>query len=380
MISSDNAYDLFVRIANASGIRKQLLLRGTDVTKYLLAAYDPFTKYHVTKGKEGEGVEEFSESTWDILRALSIRKFTGLDAQMLVDACTQEMTEKSAKLFIMILNKDLRMGMGVKTINKVFPGLVPTHDVMLAKLFDIHRVKYPCFGSPKIDGVRGDFKNGGFYSRGGHLYTGLDHLIKELASVTESITGELIVPGLTFQESSGMIRSNNPTPTASFHMIDLPQVENQFTERLTYMDDLHLIGNHVLKVPHKILYSEDEVLEYYQACRMAEYEGAVIKSIDYEYRGTRSYDWMKMKPKDTIDVVVTGIYEGKGKYKSIMGGVTVDFNGVNNVGGGWSDEQRFNYWVKPLLIVGKCIEVSYMELTNDGNFRHANFERLREDK
>ena len=70
----------------------------------------------------------------------------------------------------------------------------------------------------------------------------------------------------------------------------------------------------------------------------------------------------------------------KGKYKGQMGGVIVDFNGNNKVGGGWSDLQRKAIWKNPHLIIGKCIEVSFMELTDDGNFRHANYEGIKWDK
>jgi DNA ligase-1 len=136
----------------------------------------------------------------------------------------------------------------------------------------------------------------------------------------------------------------------------------------------------VQEVQHTTLNSEGEVYGYYCSCRKYGYEGAVIKPYDYEYKGIRSYDWMKMKPKDNMDVVVTDIYEGEGKYKGQMGGATVDFNGGNDIGGGWSDKQRKEYWENPSLIVGKCIEVSYMEFTDLGNFRHANFEGIREDK
>lgn len=380
MISSDKAYDLFVKIANTSGSSKQQILKGQDVKEYLLAAYDPFTKYYVTKVSEGYGSIEFNDITWLILEQLSNHRLSGNDAQITVNSYTSGLTQKSSKLFHMILNKDLRMGMGVKTINKVFPGLIPTHDVMLAKLFEEKRVKYPCFGSPKIDGVRAKFKNGIFYSRNGHPYVGLNHLTEELRNIKVELDGELVIHGRTFQESSGLIRNDSPTPNAQFRIFEIPVSKASFVERLAMMKDIHQIGEHIFRVPHKPLYSIDEVSEYYTKCRKAGYEGTVIKPFDYEYKATRSYDWMKIKPKETLDVIVTDIYEGKGKYAGQMGGVTVDYNNGNNVGGGWSDKQREDYWRDPELILDKCIEVSFMELTDDGNFRHANFERFREDK
>lgn len=381
MLNSDNAFDLFTKIANTSGLNKQQLLRGQDVKEYLLTAYNPFAMYHVTKVEEGQGTEIFSVETWILLDALSSRKITGNDAQFAVNMHTIELTYKSSRLFHMIINKDLRMGMGAKTINKVFRGLIPTHDVMLAKLFEPKRVKYPCFGSPKIDGVRAKFKNGVFYSRNGHPYKGLGHLTNELSLIKEEeFDGELVIPELTFQKSSGLIRSDCSTPDAEFRIFEIPTAKVSFKERLAMMDNVHLIGSHILRVPHKLLYSENKVYEFYRNCKHAGFEGSVIKPIDYEYRGTRSYSWMKMKPKENKDVIVTDMYEGKGKYKGQLGGVTVKFNGSNDVGGGWSDAERKDFWENPDKIIGKCIEVSFMEFTDKGNFRHANFEGFRPDK
>jgi len=382
MLSSNKAFDLFVRVASVNGsINKRGILRRQDVTEYLLAAYDPFTRYYITNAAEGTGIQEFNELSWIILHKLSTRELSGLGAQSIVNIHTQEMTPKSSALFHMILNKDLRMGMGVKSINRVFPGLIPTHDIMLAKLFEPKRVKYPCFGSVKIDGVRALFRNGKFYSRKGLEYVGLNHLVKQLSDVKEVLDGELIVPGQSFQVSSGLIRNDSPTPNATFQIFEVPSYKGPFIERLMFIDDVTLQYKlNINKVHHVALYSENEVYDFYDDCRSFGFEGAVIKPYDYEYKGTRSYDWMKMKPRDNKEVMVLDVYEGKGKYKGQLGGVIVDFNGTNDVGGGFSDKQRRDFWKDPSLIVGKCIEISYMELTDDGNFRHANFEWIREDK
>lgn len=383
MINSDEAYKVINIIADLSGNSKQIFLRTQDIKEYLLAAYDPYTKYHITGGKLGKGDMHFVDLTWEILHKLSTRELSGYSAQSVVNSITAGMTPESSTLFHRILNKDLRMGMGAKTINKVFPGLIPTHDVMLAKLFDPEHLKFPCFGSPKIDGVRAKFKNGVFYSRNGHPYLGLENLSDLLHGVTEDLDGELIVPGVSFQLSSGLIRSNDPTPMAEFHIFDVPTVIAPFIERLIIIDDIDMVFNSLFikKVNHISLYEENGVMDFYQTCRNLGYEGAVIKPHDYVYKGTRSYDWMKMKQILSEDLVVKSLFEGKGKYKNQMGGAIVEFKGnPNKVGGGWSDMQRKEYWYEPENIIGKTIEVAYMEETDDGNMRHSRFIGFRPDK
>ena len=382
-MNSDKALALFDAIGTMSGYSKiSALNMNPAASKYVLAAYDPFTKYYLTKCAAGKGEDQFSSVTWLILDKLSKRELTGYEAQNVVNMHTKEMTQSSAELFRRILKGDLRMGMGIKTINKALPGLVPTHDVMLAKLFEEHHLSYPCWGSPKIDGVRGTYKRGKFYSRNGHEYMGLDHLKEQLADITQDIDGELIVPGVSFQVSSGWIRSDDPTPDAQFKMIDLPTINEPFIQRLTMMDDLHFIGPDIHKIKRQMLQDLSEVKEFYRLCRRQGYEGAVITPYDYEYVGNRSYRWMKMKPLLTFDGLIHDVYEGKGKYEGMMGGVIVLFkNGVENkVGGGWSDHQRKVYWQQPELIIGRMIEIHYMEETDDGNMRHARFFDFRPDK
>ena len=295
-MTSDFAFKIIEEIAKARGNNKiQILKIYPDISLFLLAAYDPFTHYYLTKVKPGKGDMEFVDITWQILYKLSTRELSGHSAQMTINSITEGMTSQSSELFKRILNKDLRMGMGVKSINKAFPGLIPTHDVMLAKLFETDRVKYPCFGSPKIDGVRGEYKKSKFYSRGGHEYVGLGHLCKELQSITEPIDGELTIPNMSFQQSSGRIRSDSDTFDAVFNIIELPTIKEPYIQRLTMIRDLHQIGPHVLQIPRQLLKSEDEVFAYYKVCRNAGYEGVIITPYDYEYKGTRSYDWMKIK-------------------------------------------------------------------------------------
>jgi len=383
MIHSDKVFEVINEIADANGTYYKMQLLGfANMDKYLVAAYDPYTRYYITKVKPGKGTAEFSDITWTILDQLSSRELSGHAAQMIVDTHTSGLTARSSEIFKRIINKDLRMGLGAKSINKAFPGLIPTHNVMLAKLFDAKRLKFPCYGSPKIDGVRAKFRNGVFYSRNGHPYVGLEHLENQLQGMTEELDGELLAAGVSFQEGSGLIRSDNPTPSAVFHLIELPTIKAPFVERLSMMEDLQEVHKGgIFAIQHKILQDEDDVMHYYKASREAGYEGAVIKPIDYEYVGTRSYNWMKMKNVDTADLIVTGVYEGKGKYEGQLGGVIVDFNGQpNKVGGGWNDGQREFFWHYPQSIIGKCIEVLYMEKTNDGNMRHSRFERFREDK
>lgn len=92
--------------------------------------------------------------------------------------------------------------------------------------------------------------------------------------------------------------------------------------------------------------------------------------------------WLKVKPKASADVFVTGFQAGTGKHKGRMGALLTNFG---KVGTGFTDEDR-EYWQKLFDLQGLegiqsiLIEVEYMELTPDGKFRHPRFVRIRTDK
>ena len=122
MMNSDTALTLIDEIAKVSGnIKITMLSMNPGICKYLLAAYDPHTRYYATKVKPGEGDTQFDDLTWVLLKRLSTREISGDNAQAIINSITAGMTPRSSTLFHRILNKDLRMGMGVKSINKAFP-------------------------------------------------------------------------------------------------------------------------------------------------------------------------------------------------------------------------------------------------------------------
>lgn len=372
-MNSDQIYDQLQLVAKASGHAKRKLLTE-EMKPYLLAAYDPFTMYYNTRSPIGQYNTVFRDYTWQLLKHLSDRTLSGQAAIVDINEHVSGLSEKSAKLFNMILNKDLRIGMRAKSINAVFPGLIPEHNVMLAKLFDPAKAKFPCYGGAKIDGIRGTYIHDrkGIFTRKGHRINGLDHLIEQLSPFGIDVDGELIVPGLSFQKSSGLLRSGNVCPSACFIMFELPKEKDSFVERLKAIREIADHSVNLMGLKHYLLKDLNHAKKFYTWCRSKGYEGAVIRPPDYEYAGTRSWSWMKMKNIMDFDLKVIDMLEGKGKYKGMMGKLVVDYStGPQKVGGGFSDQQREIWWKHPEQILGKTIEVVVTEFTDDNNFRHA---------
>ncbi|WP_157790871.1 hypothetical protein [Bradyrhizobium elkanii] len=100
------------------------------------------------------------------------------------------------------------------------------------------------------------------------------------------------------------------------------------------------------------------------------HEGLVLRQGD---------DWVKIKPVETHDVLITGFTEGKGKHSGRLGFVTTTRGAV---GAGFTDAEREILWTEASAgrLVGQVIEVSSMQLTPNGQFRHPVFVRMRPDK
>ncbi len=86
--------------------------------------------------------------------------------------------------------------------------------------------------------------------------------------------------------------------------------------------------------------------------------------------------WWKWKPRRTMDLVVTGFKDGKGKHAGLIGSLVTDLANV----GGFTDEERLEMsrggWKRH---VGRVIEVEYQLQFPDGRLRHPRFVRWRDD-
>lgn len=92
----------------------------------------------------------------------------------------------------------------------------------------------------------------------------------------------------------------------------------------------------------------------------------MIKDVEAPYQWKRTKALLKMKMMDTIDLVVTGVYQGTGKYQYSLGGVYCDYKGNKlGVGSGFTDEQRHLFWKFPNYLVGKTIEVAYQSISHN---------------
>lgn len=114
--------------------------------------------------------------------------------------------------------------------------------------------------------------------------------------------------------------------------------------------------------------SADYIKKCLAAARSHGHEGLVLRQGDI---------WLKVKPEETYDVKITGFIEGTGRNKGRLGAVMTE---RGKVGVGFSDQDRKYIWENQNCLMEETMEVSCMQLTESGKFRHARFVRLRPDK
>jgi DNA ligase 1 len=116
------------------------------------------------------------------------------------------------------------------------------------------------------------------------------------------------------------------------------------------------------------------------------YEGIMIKDPDAGYECKRSVAWLKLKPFIEVSLTVTAVEEGTGRNVGKLGALVCE--GVDdeksirvNVGSGFSDSNRDDYWTAREEVVGKVVEVRADAVTQnqDGSYslRFPRFIRFR---
>ncbi len=418
-------HETIQEIKNAIGnekieILRVLRIRTNSWKKIFDYVYNPFRRYYITAPDVygTVGGSKLTDESFQILDQLSVRSISGHDALEIVCDHIVTLDSNIAEIFKCILNKDLKIGVGIKTINKVWPGLIPDSEdninipVMLLKNFNEKKIKFPCMAAFKLDGVRGRFINGNMYSRQGKRIKGLGHIKDQLRQYFVDFDGEITVPGNIFDSASGLIRNDKDVPEAIYNIFDVPKHPGNKQER--YRDYCHWLNptDHIKIIEQVMIDGMEELIKFYDSAISAGEEGIVIYNIDHVYRNCRSYDWMRMVPIQSADCRVVGFFEGKRRFEGTLGGIRVNYKGFEvKVGTGFSekttsldsDSQTFKdnaiidyslfsgikgclsvtrdyIWNHKDDFLGVVAECEFKEETKKGSMRQPRFKKWRFDK
>jgi len=132
----------------------------TYIKEYIKAVYNPFKQYYITSAnlkKRQDLMDTYCkyENIFYLLNALSSRELTGHSAISQVNIYIK-LHPGYEELIYSLFDRNLKIRMSEKLINKVFIDLIPTFEVALANKYDDYKHKIDWsdgwYGSHKLDG------------------------------------------------------------------------------------------------------------------------------------------------------------------------------------------------------------------------------------
>jgi DNA ligase-1 len=397
----------------------------------LKLALDKLVTFGVQKvpkhsGPDGQGLPWIA--FLELADSLYKRKLTGHDARDAIELALTVATEAEWNdWYRRILIKDMRAGFDVKTVNKVVKAAkrtefaIPVFECMLAHDGAGHEKKIigKKILNPKLDGVRCltvvnyEAQTVEMYTRNGKLLENFAHVTDYLKGYINEFGRSMVIDGeimsKSFQDLMKQVhrKDNVEAGDAVLHVFDmLPLAEFKAGKSsLGQRRRLNFIKENFSKifgdsgcieiVPWTEIDLDTfigtvEFTDYNKAMVEAGYEGIMIKDPDAKYECKRTTSWLKQKPFIEVSLTITAVEEGTGRNVDKLGAFVCEGQDdgktiVVNVGSGFSDANRAEYWESqkedPATIIGQVVEVRADAVTQnqDGSYslRFPRFLRFR---
>lgn len=384
--------------------------KNTPAAKVLLYVFHPFWNYGVSPKncqKNADLIDSVppAESIFDLLDSFKSREFTGHAAIARTNKFVKEHLEHQDVIW-KIVDRNLKSGIDATLINKAFGDkFIPEFSVALADKYDdkmANKIKFngnEYYASRKADGCRvltiinslDDIK---CLSRAGNEFTTLEKVKEALREILPKNTRNLVFDGEMcivdendkedFTASVSQIKRKNVTIDHPRYMIfDMLTLE-EFTdatserilvERLDQLNSTIPKKNKVLAVLEQVPLTQESFEMMQEKVKTEKWEGLILRR-NTIYCGRRSKDLLKVKSFFDAEYVVKGVKNGtkhmlvKGKMveKECLAGVFIDHKGFKvQVGSGFSDDQRIEFYEHPERIIGKTITVQYFSESSNAS-------------
>lgn len=325
---------------------------------------------------------------------------------------TKLITDEEREFAKAILTKDLPIGISVTTLNKVYgDNFIQKHKVMKGQKYDPN--KYLLKGeefyiSIKIDGLRSTTFNyedrAEFKTTGGLLYEGLVELEDLMNLLPKGFVyeGELLARNTDnlnsnelFRLTSSRVKTDGIKKDVRFLLFDMIPIEDYEKKKGTTPYKLrrailestikqYLPGQDLIDLTPVLYVGNDksQIDYYFNEVVSQGFEGLMVHLADGIFELKKSKNVLKVKPQHTIDLRVLDIEEDIRGGK--CGSIIVDYHGHRVGVAGLKNQQKIDFWNDPSSIIGKIVEISYMEETKNEkggiSLRHSSLERVRVDK
>jgi DNA ligase-1 len=364
-------------------------------------AYDPFITFGVKNieltFERGEG--QFNFGTNSLLRALQKRELTGNAARDAVSKELERLSYMSRLLLLNILNKDLRAGFDVKSINKARKGTIPEFPYMRCSLpSEVNLERWDWKGGiivqEKADGLFCNMMKFTattvMQTRNGQQFpdkpfkTIQDEYFKEFPNNTVSM-GEVLVMRdgvvLSRKEGNGVINhvmkggefDNNEKPILKlWDIVDTTeyiakQSVTPYYSRLARLRDPVSYCKDISLIETRLVTSYREAIEFYKEARKLGKEGAVAKTLEGIWKSHTSKDQVKLKNESVCELRVLDFLPGTGKNYDTFGSLLCvsECGELSAAVSGFTDAKRLEIHLNREKWRDSIISVKFNEVIND---------------
>lgn len=244
-----------------------------------------------------------------------------------------------------------------------------------------HKIEWPCYGQPKLDGMRLLAKGIQKLSRENTPIVTLDHI--NLGGIDVYIDGEAYAHGHTFQENMKLIKKyrKDETENVKYHVYDMIS-DKSFIDRYNDLKELLKTNKteNICLVETIILNNQEELDDYHSRNLEAGFEGTMIRWGDSGYKvNGRSDSLLKYKDFKDIALPIVDIIESD--RVPGQGIVVIEYNGhTSKTGSKLSHADRADLLINKDDYIGKTAEIRYFEETDKGALRFPVFYGVRIDK
>lgn len=375
-----------------------------DIKKVLYYAYSPFINFGITSAnliKRNDLCDKNNnDELFSLLDKLNTRQLTGHAAISAANGFIYNNNEYTDLLYL-IIDKDLKIRIGAKVINKVFNNLIPEFSIALGESYN-DKVKSkisfdePWFISRKLDGVRcltiiDENKNIKFLSRAGKEFETLENLKDEIKKLNISscvLDGEICKSSDTHDDFQGLMKEirkkDHKISDFKYYVFDYINVSDfekcksnntlsQRINKLNLINDLKYIE--ILKQTPVFSQTEMDLFidNFKNDKSKSNWEGLIARK-NTKYEGKRSRDILKIKLFHDDEYIVKSVefapfryvVNGKEIEEEMLSSIIIEHKGNKvNVGSGFTIEQRKYYHLYPEDIIGKTVCIQYFEETTN---------------
>jgi DNA ligase-1 len=422
-------YEIIAEIeATSSKLEKEAIIRreaeagNKEFFDGLRLALDPMITFGIKKIPTQTIENPTQGLEWKVFEhttsLFATRHLTGNNAKASVEGMMHlAQKEEWNGWFRRILLKDLKAGFTEKTVNKAVKGVNASYEIrtfgcQLAQdgVEHPHRICGRKFIDVKLDGVRLlsiVYPDGRVdqFSRNGKEMPNFTKIRDQLSSVAHLFSEPLVldgeIMGQNFQDLMKQARRKTNVNTDDsvlnlFDIIPLTEFEKGKSKKIQEDRSYDLakwFEEAAFHCPNVDLVKFEEVdldteegKEFYKQFNAnaiaAKLEGIMVKDPQAYYEVKRSYAWLKVKPFISVSLKVVGAKLGKedGKNANRLGAFFCEgfedgkFIRVD-VGGGYTEEQREDFWNRRDELFGMIMEVEADAITKseDGDYYSLRF-------